>query len=256
MSRTGSNLPGFRETQLVFAAHIRNPEVHPAPTDVEPRRMKVYLDLFYNNIEGFLATGFPVAKKVLGEERWHALVRRFVHRHASESPYFLVISQEFLSFLDTCSDDDLPEFLLELCHYEWVELALSVSETEYPVDGFDPDGDLMNRPVLVSPLIWCLAYKWPVHQIGPEHIPEVAPDKSTELIVFRRRDDQVKFMVVNAVTLRLVALLTLASTGTDALESLAGEMSGVDSNVIYEQGIATMERLHDAGIILGSKDIG
>ena len=61
--------------------------------------MSIYLSLFYNNIENFLASAFPVAKRVLGEKPWHELVREFVHRHPSTSPYFLEISQEFLSFL-------------------------------------------------------------------------------------------------------------------------------------------------------------
>ena len=68
MPRRGSNLPGFRETQIEFSAHIRNPDSNPRPVDVEPRRMQIYLDLFYNNIEGFLANGFPIAKQVLGHD--------------------------------------------------------------------------------------------------------------------------------------------------------------------------------------------
>jgi hypothetical protein len=259
MPRRGSNLPEFRETQLAFAAHIRNPDVNPAPADIEPRRMKIYQDLFYNNIENFLASGFPIAKKVLGDDRWHALAREFVHRHPSESPYFLEISQEFLTFLsDRARSDragsDLPPFLLELCHYEWVELALSVSEVEIPTDGFDPGGDLLDNEVLVSPLMWCLAYEWPVHEIGPGHTPVIQPEETSELIVYRQRDDQVSFMVVNPVTLKLVSGLSDGMTGRSVLDELAEELPGVDSKVVYEQGIATLERLREAEIILGSKN--
>ena len=217
--------------------------------------MQIYLNLFYNNIENFLASGFPVAKKVLGEDRWHQIVREFVHRHPSESPYFLEISQEFLTFLNDRKGDDLPGFLLELTHYEWVELALSVDERDLPTSGFDPQGDLLEQPVVVSPLIWCLAYRWPVHQIGPEHVPESPPAQSTELIVYRRSDDQVRFMSVNSVTLRLVELLRENQPGRDALDTLVAELQQVDSKVAYEQGIATLRRLRDAQIVLGSKII-
>jgi hypothetical protein len=253
VSRPGSNLPDFRAAQLAFAAHIRNPEDNPAPADIEPRRMKIYLELFYNNIEGFLASGFPVLKRVLGEERWHALTREFIHRHPSESPYFLEISQEYLAFLNERGTEDLPLFVLELAHYEWVELALSVDERVLPDDGIDPDGDLLAAKVMVSPLIWKLAYRWPVHQIGPDHLPDVMPDSPTSLIVYRRRDDEVRFMSVNPTTLRLLELLESGQTGTEALRALAAELDGVDSKVVYEQGIATMERLREAQIILGSE---
>jgi len=250
MSRRGSNLPDFRATQLSFAAHIRNPELNPAPADIEPRRMKIYLDLFYNNIESFLSGGFPIAKKILGPDRWHGLVREFVHRHPSESPYFLEISQEFLTFLNEREGEDLPAFLLELCHYEWVELAIGVSDTELP-EVTDPSGDLLDNPVVVSPLIWCLSYRWPVHEIGPDNKPAIPPADPTELIVYRRRDDQVKFMVVNPVTLRLVELLQGGMTGRAALEALAAELAGVDSKIVYERGVATLERLRDSQVILG-----
>ena len=253
MSPSGNNLPDFRATQLEFAAHIRNPEENPRPTDVEARRMKIYLELFYNNIEGFLASGFPISKKILGEDAWHALVRTFVHRHPSESPYFLEISQEFLTFLSTHApgDDSLPGFLLELAHYEWVELALGVSELSIPETGFNANGDLLEGPLLLSPLIWCLAYRWPVHQIGPEHLPEQPPADPTQLIVYRRRDDSVAFLEVNAVTLKLVQLLESGETAASAFEQIGEELPMLDSKVIYEQGIATLSRLRDAQIILG-----
>lgn len=253
MRRSGSNLPGFRSTQLEFAAHIRNPKENPRPADVEARRMKVYLELFYNNIEGFLASGFPIVKTVLGDDRWHGLVREFVHLHPSESPYFLAISQEFLTFLSERQPDaePLPEFLLELAHYEWVELALGVSELEIPTTGFDPEADLQDGPLLLSPLIWGLAYRWPVHQIGPGRIPESAPSEPTHLIVYRRRNDTVAFMEVNAITLKLVSLLESGEATADALARIADELPQLSSKVIYEQGIATLTRLRDAQIVLG-----
>ncbi len=215
--------------------------------------MKIYLDLFYNNIEGFLASGFPVTKKVLGDVRWHGLVREFVHLHPSESPYFLEISQEFLTFLSVRVNeaDPLPEFLLELAHYEWVELALGVSELEIPEQGFDREADLLEGPLLLSPLIWCLAYRWPVHRIGPGRIPETLPDEPSHLIVHRRRDDTVGFMEVNAVTLKLVELLESGLETRAALARLADELPQVRSKVVYEQGLATLGRLRDAEIVLG-----
>lgn len=251
MSRPGNNLPGFRETQLEFAAHIRHPQQNPPPADIEPRRMQIYVDLFYNNIESLLAGSFPVAKRVLGAARWPALVRSFVHLHGSESPYFLELSQEFLAFVQGRGALECTEFLLELLHYEWVELALGVSEVELPDSGFDPAGDLLDGTVVVSPLAWRLAYRYPVHQIGPGYQPDVPPAKPTELVVYRRRDDRVRFMVVNAFTLRLLVLLEACESGRAALESLATE-AGIDPQTVFKEGIETLERLRQAEILLGS----
>ena len=256
MQPPGSNLPGFRELQLDFAAHIRNPDTNPRPKGIEARRMQIYLDLFYNNIEGFLANGFPITKKLLGTTLWHQVARDFVHRHPSESPYFLEISQEFLTYLEQAKREDLPDFIVELCHYEWVELALAVADEEIPSDGIDPLGDLMTGRVVVSPLIWTLAYRYPVHQIGVGFQPTEPPAEPTQLVVYRRRDDRVKFLEANAVTFRLLELLAECATGAEATERLVEELPWLDSQVIHDQGLATMERLRDAEIILGIEIAG
>jgi len=251
MPRPGNNLPGFREQQIEFAAHIRNPQVNPRPAGIDPRRMQIYVDLFYNNIESIVAKGFPVAKQVLGKTLWRDVVRDFVDRHGSESPYFLEISQEFLAYLDEARRADLPDFLLELCHYEWVELALAVSDDEIPAAGIDPHGSLANGRVVISPLIWKLSYRYPVHQIGVSFQPAVAPEEPTLLVVYRRRNDQVRFLEVNAATYRLLDLLAESPTGAAAIERLQEELPAVDSQIVHDHGLATMERLREAEIILG-----
>ena len=113
-----ANFPGFFDTQLAFAAHIRHRELNPCPCDVEPRRMQIYADLVFNNIDNFLSNTFPISRSCIGDVRWHELVRAFVHKHDSETPLFLEISEEFLSFIERTGLADLPEFFLELCHYE------------------------------------------------------------------------------------------------------------------------------------------
>jgi uncharacterized protein len=254
VSRRGDNLPAFLATQLAFAAHVRNPDVYPRPTDVEPRRMQIYVDLFYNNIEALLASVFPVAKAVLEGERWRPLVRDFVHRHPSETPYFLEISQEFLTFLADTQPPGLPPFLLELCHYEWVELALSVAEEEIPEEGVDPAGDVLRGVPVVSPLIWKLAYHFPVHQIGPEFQPHEPGRRPTQLVVYRRRDDSVGFMEVSTLTMALLDAIEPGNvTGAQALAQIAADAPGLDPEVARREVPPALERLRKAGIILGTK---
>ncbi len=253
VSRRGDNLPAFAARQLEFAAHIRNPEVHPVPADVDPRRMQIYVELFSNNVESFLAGTFPVAKSVLSDERWHSLAREFLRGHASASPYFLEISQQFLTFLGNRGIDDLPAFFIELCHYEWVELALGAAEEEIAEDGVDPGGDLETGVPVVSPLIWPLAYRYPVHRIGPDFVPEAPSAQPTQLVVYRTTDDRVRFMEVNALTMALLTALETGNvSGADVLGSVAEQVSGLDPLEIRRQGLAALQRLRGAGIILGT----
>jgi len=252
MSAAGSNLPGFRARQLEFAAHIRNPDLHPVPAGIEPRRMQVYVELFFNNIEGLLASAFPVTRTVLGRDQWHALVRRFIHEHPSQTPYFLEVSVEFLRFLSELEAPAGPAFLLELCHYEWVELGLATAAAPTLPPGLDPTGDLLAGRVVRSPLAWPLSYTYPVQRIGPDDLPTVPGPEPTHLVVYRRADDSVHFMEVNALTQRLVLLLDGNRTGREALGQLQLEVPDIDRSTLEQRGWETLERLRAAEIILGT----
>jgi uncharacterized protein len=259
MSRRGENLPGFRARQLEFAAHIRDPQRHPRPGDVPEDRMRIYRELFYNNIESFLASAFPVAKQLLQGERWHLLVRGFLSNHGSETPYFLEISQEFLTYLGAAElPGEFPPFLLELCHYEWVELCLGVAEEDLPEQGIDPAGDLLTGIPVVSPLTWKLAYRYPVHTIGPQNQPLAPGPHPTQLVVFRRRDDTVGFMELNGLTMALLDGLEPGdATGAAVLGRMAERVAelglALDGQAIRENGLATLERLRKAGVLLGTR---
>ncbi|MCV6604543.1 MAG: putative DNA-binding domain-containing protein, partial [Porticoccaceae bacterium] len=193
-----SNL-SFQDSQFAFAAHLRNPKHNPAPPDIEDRRMGIYRELIYNNIENFIASGFPVLKTLYSEADWHAMVRDFVSRHQSATPYFLEISQEFLRYLQEEHQQQPcdPAFLLELAHYEWVELALDVSPESLPAEQEISESDLLQRHPVVSPLAWRLSYQYPVHQLGPEHQPQEPPQNPTFLVVYRNRSERVRFMEAN-----------------------------------------------------------
>lgn len=249
MSRDGKNQPGFVARQLEFAAHIRNPMLNPAPADVDPRRMRVYVELFYNNIQSLLASAFPVAKNVLGPERWSGLVREFICRHPSASPYFPDVAQEFLQFISELGVDSRPGYLIELCHYEWVEMGLGLAEVEWPSD-VDPDGDPLLQPVMRSPLAWPLSYAYPVHRIGPACQPETPGEQPTHLVVHRDRDDRVRFMEVNPLTQRLLLLLDGQRNGRDVLGTLAAELPEPVARSIGSAGTEILDRLHSAGILL------
>jgi hypothetical protein len=253
-----SGLKDYQRQQQALAAHIRNPAINPAPSDIEDRRMAIYRDLFFNNIESFIASTFPVFKSLFNDDDWQALVRLFMASYQCQTPYFLEISQEFLSFLEN------PElevhqrfpFAQELCHYEWVELAIDISEEEANPAGnsFDANADLLKHPVIVSSLAWPLVYQWPVHLIGNAHIPTEQPAEPTCLVVYRARCGAIEFMQANALTLRLIEVLDQAPypTGQNALEQLATEM-GQPAQSLITFGVEILEQLKALGIILAAR---
>ncbi|MBC7946220.1 MAG: putative DNA-binding domain-containing protein, partial [Burkholderiales bacterium] len=124
MRKPPEALPGFQQYQFTFTRHIRNPAQNPRPAGVEPRRMAIYNDLLYNNVESFLLRCFPVCRKILGESKWNTLARDFFANHRSTTQLFRQIPEEFVRFIESRGDDHpaspafLPAFLPELAHYE------------------------------------------------------------------------------------------------------------------------------------------
>ena len=247
----------FTRRQYEFAAHIRDPERNPAPDDIEDRRMGVYRELFYNNVEDFLSNTFPVLRDILDDSAWHGMVREYFRDHHSHTPLFLEIPREFLNWLDnerTSQPGDLP-FLHELAHYEWVELALSISEEKPLLDEINPDGELLTGIPVLSPLAWHLAYQYPVHRIGPDFQPEQPGAQPTCLVVYRDTADEVGFLEINPVTKRLLELIDADddATGEEILQNIAREMTHPEPAVVIQGGGDIMHGLRNKGILLGTK---
>lgn len=243
-------MKNFQQTQLDFALHLRDPDQYPAPVDIEDRRMSIYRDLIYNNIESFIAGGFPVLRSLMADDHWHAMVRDFIMRHACQTPYFLEISQEFLHYLmqerGRVAGD--PVFMLELAHYEWVELAMDIAEASVPMASAIPENLLASRPQ-VSPLVMCLEYQYPVHKIAP-HFQPTQPEP-TQLVVYRNRADEVKFMIANAITLRLLFLLQQPECEHlgAALTKIAQELQHQNPQSLNRDGLIRINELAELSII-------
>lgn len=248
--------PAFQHRQYAFAAFIRDPLAHPPPADVPERRMRVYRELFFNNIEGILATGFPVLRRILPAPQWQGLVRDFFARHRCRTPLFLEIGREFVAYLEAerGTRPGEPPFLAELAHYEWVELALSVSDADCEdVLPVDPDGDLLAGHPVLSPLAWPLRYRFPVHRIGPDCQPSQPGEQPTCLLVHRDPDDQVRFLAITGLTHALLELLRAepAISGHDALVHMA-EAIGHSRPEVVGFGLELLKDLRARGLILGT----
>ncbi len=254
--------PSFQQTQGAFAAHIRHPQLHQAPEHIEDRRLEIYRNLFFNNIESFLASGFPILKSLMvgnkgGEENWTNMVRDFIHRHQSHSPYFLQISEEFLAYLqqEYQPRPNDPGFMLELAHYEWVELALDVSTAEIPTD-IQQQGNVLDDHPIPSPTAWRFIYQYPVHRIGSEFQPQEPGPEVTALIVYRSTALQIGFMESNPVTLRLLEILESEQiSGRAAIIKLATEIEHPEPGKLFEFGTDLLLELKNQEIICGFRRI-
>lgn len=243
----------LREQQLELTRHLRDPQHVAAPPDIEDRRLAIYRELLFNNIESLLGGNFPVIRKLLGEGRWLSLVRDFYRDHRSQTPLFPEIAREFLRYLESLPQLD-PPFLGELAHYEWVELALQISEARIDEVAHDPEGDLLAGAPALSPLAWPLAYQWPVHRLGPQFQPDTPPEAPTLLLLRREADGNVRFSELSPLAFRLLARLGEQPqlSGRGQLQGLAQEAGVPADDTFIAQGLQLLQQLRASSVLLGT----
>ncbi|HOI51726.1 MAG TPA: DUF2063 domain-containing protein, partial [Azonexus sp.] len=165
------------------------------------------------------------------------------------TPWFREIPREFVHFLAQTPGLRLPRWLPELAHYEWVELAADIADA--PIPPHDPDGDLRHGTVVLNPVLFNLAYAWPVHRIGPDWRPR--RPAATHLLVHRDADDVVRFSETNPVTARLLALLAATpQSGATAARQIAGELQHGDPERLVDFAVELLVDLRRQGVVLGT----
>lgn len=249
----------FQDVQSVFTQHMRDPKKNPAPEGVEERRIKIYSDLVYNNIEGFIANSFPVLRKITPDDRWHQMLRDYVSNHQAHTPLFPKMPLEFLQYLEherNENPEDTP-FMFELAHYEWIETAIAMDPREIDFNGINKTGDLLQGIPVLSQLALPFVYHWPVHKIGPDYLPAEKPTEATYIIVYRETNDEVGFMVLNNVSARLIEKIqnNTDQTGQEILTSIAQELSHPNPDVVIKGGLQIMQDMHEKDILLGTRSI-
>lgn len=252
-----ADLPLFKQAQYEFAAHIRDPEKNPLPADVEARRMNIYTGLFFNNVEDFISNTYPVLKEITRKDEWLEMIRDYFSHHLSHTPLFPEMPREFLKYLENERDNSGDyDFIYELAHYEWIELALMTSDLDEDInwDSIDKNGDLLNRSPVLSPLAWSLTYQYPVQQISKEFIPEEPSEQPIHLMVYRDKGDEVHFMELNPVTAMLIQRLNEDNnlTTKQILENIAKQMQHPEPNVVIEGGYQIVQDLKNRNVILGT----
>lgn len=193
----------FQQVQQQFVAYLRSPEQQ-KPADVAQERLDLYRELLFNNVAGFVSSAFPVLKSLYSEQAWQQRLQLFFSAYRCENPFFLSIAQSFLDFLQRQYQQhgDDPAFMLELAHYEWLELELATRKAEPEV----AVTDLRQQALQLSELASVQAYQYPVHKICREFQPEEA--EASFLLIHRNADDEVKFIALNQLTTLLLQILT------------------------------------------------
>ena len=247
----------FIKEQHTFTQHIRDPENAPVPEGIESRRISIYTDLIFRNIENFIANSFPVLRQVIHDDEWHIILRGFLKKHISRTPYFPKLPLEFLNYLEQEQDEiELPAFCIELAHYEWIEISLSFDPREISFKNVDQNGDLLKGIPVLNLLAQSLIYQWPVHKISSNFVPKEKPDEPTYLIVYRDHLYDVGFIELNQIAAKLIEELqkNTDKTGKEILLDIAKQLQHPDPKVVIKGGFEVIQDFKKKDILLGVRN--
>ncbi|NOQ65287.1 MAG: hypothetical protein GQ582_12320 [Methyloprofundus sp.] len=256
-------LPSFLDYQHQFVDYLRHPQNDDSLPASLPTRINIYAKLLYSKIDASLHTCFPITRELLGATIWQDLVREFIKVHQCQSPLYREIPDEFIDYLMNENPQiELPDFMAELAHYEWMELVL---ETEKPLNTnpvFPINDDLLTITPALNPILHLLHYRFPVQSISPtnkywknwKNRPTPYNQEAVILAGIRDADFKIYFIELNAVTARLIELMQEGlSTSEQALLEVAAELHYGDHETILPFGIDILQQLKTQHIIIGAQ---
>lgn len=239
----------LRQQQFSLARHLRDPLGNAPPPDIEERRLRVYRELFYNAIEGLLASGFPRLRGLLGEQQWHGLVREFYREERSHTPLFTRIAGVFVDYLRQ-RGEYRPAWQAELAHFEWSETRLYLAEPDDPP--YRREGDLLDGVPLLSSLALPLGYRWPVHRLEEDVALAEAPAEPTLLLMHRDSSHRVHTARLTPLAYRLLeSLARRRLSGREHLAALALEARSAPG-ALDAAGLELLAALRTQGVVLGT----
>ncbi|MGB0514798.1 MAG: DNA-binding domain-containing protein, partial [Wenzhouxiangellaceae bacterium] len=221
---------------------------------IEERRLAIYRRLFFNNLSSLFGKNFAIARRIVPDSRWDEIIRAFMVEHRPTTPLFPEIGREFIRFLSEHPEhyiDDWP-WLAELCHWQFQATSVRNDEADPAAVPADPSADPLRHPPVVNPTLRMAQYRWPVHRIRADRLPEA--EQSVVLAIWRCRDDRLGRMQINPVTALLLQMLqeNPGLNGLDALKSLAGEIQHPDPDAMLEHGAKLLGNLCERQALLGA----
>jgi uncharacterized protein len=247
----------FQENQLAFTEYLRGTESNEKTDEQKPRQQQIYRDLVYKNINQCIADVFPITKNIITEADWEILMREFISVHRLQTPYFLEICQEFLTYLAYQRKPlaTVHPFMLELAHFEWIQLALDTADICFPEHQHNSTSaeSTFSESSLwkASPLAVGLTYSYPVHIIDECYLPKEGSIHPNYLLIYRNRNDDVKILVTDDLSLRIIQLLQSNENinHIQIRELLSAELEDDQKDIIAPRILPILRTLAESEIV-------
>lgn len=233
----------LRSLQQAWARYIRDPS-QVLPAGMAANRMALYRTLCLGGVDGLLAGSFPRLREALGESRWSQTVNAFYAGHRCTTPLFPELGGEWFVYLQ--EDSTLPEWAIELAHFEWTQQQLLMADT-IAVDA--ATSVMLEAPLTLAPLARVCGYRWPVDR-SPASTHATPPAEPTLLLLQRNADHTLRITRLSVFDYQL--LRAIADRPLIRAEQLLHAMArecGEPLATIIQHGLNLLARLQAQGVV-------
>jgi len=187
------------QLQEALSQQIRGRLAYPG---LDEPRVALYRSLTLSNLHAVISPCFPILLSILPGSIWQDILENFLASHSVKNPLFHQLASEMVSFLQQNPVVDYP-FAAELAHYEWMELAVEISDSHMPALQEKPH-DVLQTCWGISSSARMLHYRFPVQTINLHAIPT---DETPTFLIVYRIAESVHFMKITEFGFQLLNLM-------------------------------------------------
>lgn len=208
-------------------AGLVDPEGRPAP-----RRFAVYRNNVVVGLTGALEIGFPVVRKLVGDEFFAAMAREHLRHAPPRSPLMMFYGIDFPAFLEKFPPVAHLPYLADVARLE-----LAMRDSYHAADAAPmpaaalagvPAAEVGEARLHLAPSLRLIRSAWPIHGIWSANARDAAPVKTFDAqdVVVLRRDYDPEPHLIPAAAAKFIAAVQAGAR----IEEAAG-MAGPDHDL-------------------------
>lgn len=214
------------QIQSELAAYCRGQQ-ETAPVERQDR-LHHYKRLVYNNVYNVIESAYPIAFKILGKQKFNALVKTFFAEQNPVNPQYWKFPQELISFVRKNQQwkKDCP-YLVDLLIFEWSEIEVHAMPNISHSSHIKSINDVLDNDKVfkITPYHKILELDYPIQRlIKGEKTLQTEP---TFILVFRKiKSFEVEYLILSPLS---VIILNLIQTDRHTKISLLKEVQRITS---------------------------
>lgn len=229
------------EFQALFADGLRHgamPDALRAEAGAFADRLSIHVHHVGSSLYAALALHFPVTLRLLGEEAFEGLARRFLAASPPADARLALYGSGFAAFL--AGEEALTDYpvIAEVAAFEWARHLASIAPRAVPVEPASLDGSARLRLLPGAGLLaadHAVDHVWSVNQPGGDGTPRQRVDVPCRLVVWRDGTDLVRVAPLDPADFTFLSMIAGGASLDEALAAALAE--GADLSALLARAL-------------------